>query len=100
MTIWIVAAVCAYFVKGLCGFANSLVFSTILSFTTSNVNISPMELLVGLPMNVLIAVKERAAIKWKMCLMLIALVIAAALVAQLWEFITAIWKEARFYNEK
>lgn len=76
MTIWIVAAVCAYFVKGLCGFANSLVFSTILSFTTSNVNISPMELLVGLPMNVLIAVKERAAIKWKMCLMLIALVIA------------------------
>lgn len=76
MTIWIVAAVCAYFVKGLCGFANSLVFSTILSFTTSNVNISPMELLVGLPMNVLIAVKERSAIKWKMCLMLIALVIA------------------------
>ena len=26
-------------------------------------------------------------------------IIAAALVAQLWEFITAVWKEARFYNE-
>ncbi len=34
-----------------------------------------------------------------MLMIIIALVIAAALVAQLWEFITAIWKEARFYNE-
>ena len=30
---------------------------------------------------------------------IIAMVIAAALVAQLWEFLTAVWKEARFYNE-
>jgi hypothetical protein len=34
-----------------------------------------------------------------MLMMIIAMVIAAALVAQLWEFITAVWKEARFYNE-
>ncbi len=34
-----------------------------------------------------------------MLMIIIALVIAAALVAQLWEFITAVWKEARFYNE-
>ena len=34
-----------------------------------------------------------------MLMIVIALVIAAALVAQLWEFITAVWKEARFYNE-
>lgn len=76
MIIWMVAAVCAFFVKGLCGFANSLVFSTILSFAANNVNISPIELLIGWPMNVLIAFRERRAIKWKMCLMLIALVIA------------------------
>ncbi len=34
-----------------------------------------------------------------MLMIVIALVIAAALIAQLWEFITAVWKEARFYNE-
>ena len=34
-----------------------------------------------------------------MLMIIIAVVIAAALVAQLWEFITAVWKEARFYNE-
>lgn len=34
-----------------------------------------------------------------MLMIVIAVVIAAALVAQLWEFITAVWKEARFYNE-
>jgi len=76
MTIWIVAAVCAYFIKGLCGFANSLVFSTILSFAVNNVNISPIEVLLGWPMNAIIAIRERRAIQWKMCLMLIALVIA------------------------
>ena len=34
-----------------------------------------------------------------MLMIVIAMVIAAALVAQLWEFISAVWKEARFYNE-
>ncbi len=34
-----------------------------------------------------------------MLMILIALVIAVALVAQLWEFISAVWKEASFYNE-
>ncbi len=34
-----------------------------------------------------------------MLMIVIALVIAAALIMQLWEFITAVWKEARFYNE-
>lgn len=73
---WIVAAVCAFFVKGLCGFANSLVFSTILSFTTNNINISPVELMTGLPANVIIAIRERSSIKWRMSFRLIALVIA------------------------
>lgn len=34
-----------------------------------------------------------------MLMLVIALVIAAALVMQLLEFITSVWKEARFYNE-
>jgi len=34
-----------------------------------------------------------------MLMIVIAMVIAAALVAQLWEFITGVWREARFYYE-
>ena len=30
---------------------------------------------------------------------IIALVIAMALVVQLWEFLSGVWKEAKFYNE-
>lgn len=70
------AAVAAYFVKGLCGFANTLVFTSILSFGTDNVNISPVELLLGYPSNVIMAVRERRSIDWKVCLPLAALVLA------------------------
>lgn len=69
------AAVCAYFVKGLCGFANTLVFSTILSFSTNNVNISPVELVLGLPSNIMISYKERKSVQWKVYLPLAGLVL-------------------------
>lgn len=69
------AAVCAYFIKGLCGFANTLVFSTILSFSTNNVNISPVELVLGLPSNIMISYKERKSVDWKVCLPLAGLVL-------------------------
>lgn len=69
------AAVCAYFVKGLCGFANTLVFSTILSFSMNNVNISPVELVLGLPSNIMISYKERKSVQWKVCLPLASLVL-------------------------
>lgn len=69
------AAVCAYFIKGLCGFANTLVFSTILSFSTNNVNISPVELVLGLPGNIMISYKERKSVDWKVCLPLAGLVL-------------------------
>ena len=49
MYLWIIAAVAAYFIKGLCGFANTLVFTSILSFGASNSNISPIDLLLGYP---------------------------------------------------
>ncbi len=61
--------------KGLCGFANTLVFTTILSFGNSNVNISPVELILGYPTNAILAWKERKSIKWNVCLPLAALVL-------------------------
>ena len=72
---WIVATLCAFFVKGLCGFANTLVFTTILSFSNNNILISPVELVLGYPSNVILAVKERKSINWKVCLPLAALVL-------------------------
>ena len=79
MVWWMIASLCAYFVKGLCGFANTLVFTTILSFGNSNVNISPVELLLGYPTNVIMAWKERKAIKWSICLPLTAIVLAGSI---------------------
>ena len=79
MALWIIAAVSAFFVKGLCGFANTLVFTTALSFGTANREISPVELLLGYPTNVILAWRERAAINWRMCLPLMALVIAGSI---------------------
>lgn len=52
------AAVVAYFIKGLCGFANTLVFTAILSFGSVNANISPIDLLLGYPANVILTWKN------------------------------------------
>ena len=75
MLYWIIATVAAFFVKGLCGFANTLVFTSILSFGVSNANISPVELLLGFPTNVILAWKERKSIRWGICLPLALLVV-------------------------
>ena len=79
MVWWIIATLCAFFVKGLCGFANTLVFTTILSFGNNNVNISPVELILGYPTNLILAWKERRSIKWGVCLPLALLVIVGSL---------------------
>ena len=76
---WIIATMCAFFVKGLCGFANSLVFTTMMSFRNNNINISPIELVLGYPSNVILAWKERKSINWKICVPLAILVIGGSI---------------------
>ena len=76
---WIIASICAFFVKGLCGFANTLVFTTMLSFGNNNVNISPVELILGYPSNAILAWKERRSIKWSVCIPLAILVIVGSI---------------------
>lgn len=75
----ILAVVAAYIVKGMCGFANTLVFSTLAGFFTDNVNISPVDLLLGYPSNLYIAWTERRGIRLRVCLPLCALVIAGCI---------------------
>jgi uncharacterized membrane protein YfcA len=79
MIFWIIATICAFFVKGLCGFANTLVFTSILSFGNANINISPVELILGYPTNLIISWKERRSIDLKICIPLSVLVIAGSL---------------------
>lgn len=76
---WYIAAICAFFVKGLCGFANTLVFTTVLSFGNNNINISPVELILGYPTNAILAWRERNSINWSICIPLSILVIAGSI---------------------
>lgn len=75
----VVAIVAAFIVKGLCGFANTLVFTSILSFQQNNINISPVEVLVGYPSNLIIAWKERKNLAFRIWLPLSVLVIVGCL---------------------
>ena len=79
MIYWIIAILAAFFVKGLCGFANTLVFTSILSFGVSNSSISPVELLLGYPTNFILAWKERKSIRWEICLPLALLVVVGTI---------------------
>lgn len=73
---WSISALCAFFVKGLCGFANTLVLTSMLSFSgTNNIDISPVDLLIGLPPNAIMVAKERKNIQWKVVLLPIILVL-------------------------
>lgn len=79
MYISILAALAAFFVKGLAGFANTLIFSTVMSFAADNLNITPLELMLGYPCNLFIAWKERKSIRVKVLLPLTAMVIAGSI---------------------
>ncbi len=79
MFIWIAAAFAAFFVKGLCGFANTLVFNTILSFSGSNISISPVELVLGYPSNIIIAWRERKNLRPAVVIPISVMVMAGSL---------------------
>lgn len=78
--IWfIIATLIAFFIKGLCGFANTLIFNGILSYTANNINISPLEVVLGYPSNIILVWKERKSLNWKIWLPLTALVVAGSI---------------------
>ncbi len=79
MIFWIIATLLAFYVKGLCGFANTLVFTSIQTFGTANINISPVELILGYPTNLIISIKERKAITPRIVIPLAIMVIIGSL---------------------
>lgn len=79
MVLMIIAAVVAYWIKGMCGFANTLVFTSILSFGMDNVNISPLELLIAIPSNLIMICQEHKHVNWRIALSVAAVVILGGL---------------------
>lgn len=79
MLLWFIAAFTAYLVKGLCGFANTLIFTTILSFGAANASISPVDLLLGYPANLILTWKNRRSLEPKVFLPLAILVLAGSI---------------------
>lgn len=79
MLLWIIATVVAYFIKGLCGFANTLVFTSILGFGANNINISPIELVIGYPTNIILTWKNRKNLKPHIYIPLAILVLAGCI---------------------
>ena len=79
MWIWILATVAAFYIKGLCGFANTLIFDTILGFSVNNVNISPVELVLGYPSNMIMTWKNRQELKRSIYIPLTIMVIAGSI---------------------
>ena len=76
MLVWFIASFAAYFVKGLCGFANTLVFSSILGFGVNNINITPVDLLLGYPSNIILTINNRKSLKPSVWIPLALLVLA------------------------
>ncbi len=79
MFLWIIATIAAFYIKGLCGFANTLIFTSILSFGTVNINISPVELVLGLPSNIIQTIRNRSRLSPKIYIPLALLVIAGSI---------------------
>ena len=79
MYLWIFAALIAFFIKGLCGFANTMVFTSMLSFGTSNISISPVELVLGYPTNFILVWKNRKKLRASVYIPLAVLVLLGSI---------------------
>ena len=78
--LWILATVMAFYIKGLCGFANTLVFDSIAGFGASNVEITPVELILGFPANCVMTWTNRKHLKKKIFLPILLMVLAGSIV--------------------
>lgn len=65
--LFFIAAFIAYTVKGMSGFANTLVLSSILSFQANNLDITPLDLTLSLPSNLWLAWKDRRKLNFRVC---------------------------------
>lgn len=79
MYLWIITTLISFFIKGLYGFANTLIFTSILSFGSVNAHISPVDLILGCPTNLIMTWENRQKLDHKIYLPLSILVLAGSL---------------------
>ncbi|MCR5641248.1 MAG: sulfite exporter TauE/SafE family protein [Lachnospiraceae bacterium] len=77
--LWCIAAFAAFYIKGLCGFANTLVFTSILGFGVDNVLISPVDLVLGYPTNLIMTWQYRKHLKIAIWVPLALMVLAGSI---------------------
>lgn len=77
--LWCIAAFAAFYIKGLCGFANTLVFTSILGFGVDNVLISPVDLVLGYPTNLIMTWQYRKHLKTAIWVPLALMVLAGSI---------------------
>lgn len=75
----IVAVLFAYFIKGLCGFANTLVINSLASFFMDTIIITPIESILALPSNLTLVLRNRKNIDWKTAIILASLTMLGAI---------------------
>lgn len=77
LMLWIVCTLIAYFIKGLCGFAETLVLTTLMALLgASNVAITPVAVLMSCPANMFMAWQLRKSVRLKAVLPLLCALIA------------------------
>ncbi len=83
MAVMLFAAFAAFFVKGMAGFANTLVFTSVLGFSQQSRLITPVDLLLGIPSNFYLVVRERKQLLPKVVVPLSILVVAGLILGAL-----------------
>lgn len=79
MAIWIIAGLLSGFIKGLCGVGDAPLFSSIMSFSQNNIDISPVSLLPSIFNNFYIGLRNRKALRTRIWLPMALLLIAGTI---------------------
>lgn len=79
MGLWVFATFTSYIIKGMCGFANTMIFTAMLSFGAANANISPIDLLLGYPANAILTWQNRKDLNPKVYIPLCILVLSGSI---------------------
>lgn len=83
MILWMLAVLAGYFVKGVAGIGNTLVVTAAMAWTRTNAEITPVELLLCVPTNLLLAWQNRRHIDWRLALPPLCMVLAGDVVGVL-----------------
>ena len=68
MALWMLAALVGYFVKGVAGIGNTLVVTSVMAYSRTNAEITPVELLLCIPTNLVVTWVYRKYINWKLAI--------------------------------